>query len=128
MTNATVEQITVATKASVEKLTIVAKNNAEALTKSGTAAASGLESLAKAYQALATRNVEKMAASIQALSSVKTPVEFFSLQQKLAKESLEAALSDSRAIAELTTSVFTAAFEPVQKQVAAFQNLAKFAA
>ena len=116
------------TNATVEKLTIVAKNNAEALSKSGTAAVSGLESLAKAYQALATKNVEKMTASIQALTSVKTPVEFFSLQQKLAKESLETALSDSRAIAELTTSVFTAAFEPMQQQVAAFQKLTKFAA
>ena len=39
--NATVEQITVATKANVEKLTIVAKNNAEALTQSGNAAIAG---------------------------------------------------------------------------------------
>ncbi len=128
MTIATVEQITVATKANVEKLTIVAKTNAEALTKSGTATVSGLESLAKAYQALATKNIEKLTSSIHALSSVKTPVEFFEIQQKLVKEGLESALADSRAIGELTNSVLTAAFEPVQKQFAAIQNLAKTAA
>ena len=126
--NATVEQITVATKANVEKLTIVAKNNAEALTKSGTAAVSGIESIAKAYQALATKNFEKLTASVQALSSVKTPAEFFQIQQKLITEGFQSALADGQAIAELTKSVFTAAFEPVKKQVEAVQALAKTAA
>ena len=126
--NATVEQITVATKANVEKLTIVAKNNAEALTKSGTAAVSGIESIAKAYQALATKNFEKLSASVHALTSVKSPAEFFQVQQKLVTESFETALADGQAIAELTKSVFTAAFEPVKKQVEAVQALAKTAA
>ena len=126
--NATVEQITVATKANVEKLTIVAKNNAEALTQSGTAAVSGIETLAKAYQALASKNFEKLTASFQALSSVKTPVEFFQIQQKLVTEGFETALADGQAIAELTKSVFTAAFEPVKKQVEAVQTLVKTAA
>ena len=115
------------TNATVEKLTIVAKSNAEALSKSGSAAVSGLETLAKAYQTLVTKNMEKLTSSLQALSSVKTPVEFFEIQQKLVKEGFEAALADSRVIAELTNSVFTAAFEPVQKQVAAIQDLAKVA-
>ena len=126
--SATVEQFSVAAKANVEKLTIVAKTNAEALTKSGNAAVSGIESLAKAYQALAAKNVEKFSAAIQALSSVKTPVEFFEVQQKLVKDGFEAAVADSRAIAELTTSVLTSAFEPVGKQFAAIQNLGKTAA
>ena len=114
MPHATVEQIAVATKANVEKLTIVAKNNAEALSQSGSAAVSGLETLSKAYQALASKNFEKLTASFQALSSVKSPVEFFHIQQKLVTESFEAALADGQAIAELTKSVFTAAFEPVK--------------
>jgi phasin family protein len=125
MANPTAEQFATTTKANIEKLTIVAKTNAEALTKSGNAAVSGIETLAKAYQDLTTRNVEKLTANIKALSSVKSPVEFFEVQQKLVKEGFEAAIADSRAIAELTTSVVTAAFEPVQKQVAAFQDLAK---
>lgn len=114
MPNATIEQITAATKA-----------NAESLTKSGNAAIAGFQELAKAYQALATKNAEKLTASIQALSSVKSPAEFIELQQKLIQEGVDAAVGDSRNIAELTTAVFTAAFEPVQKQVEAFQKIAK---
>ena len=49
------------------------------------------------------------------------------MQQKLLTEGFDAALSDSRALAELTYSVFTATFEPVQKQVAALQKVVKFA-
>ncbi|CAA7621777.1 putative phasin [Candidatus Terasakiella magnetica] len=114
MTTATVEQITTATKA-----------NVEALTQGGNAAIAGFQELAKAYQALATKNAEKLTASIQALAAVKSPTEFVELQQKLVKEGVDAAVADSRNIAELTNAVFTAAFAPVQKQVEAFQKSAK---
>lgn len=114
MPNATIDQITAATKA-----------NAESLTKSGNAAIAGFQELAKAYQALATKNAEKLTASIQALSSVKSPAEFIELQQKLIQEGVDAAVGDSRNIAELTTAVFTAAFEPVKAQVESFQKFAK---
>jgi len=113
---------------SVEQFASVAKDSADALTKSGNAAITGLASLTKAYQEIATRNIEKLTASFQALASVKTPVEFFEMQQKLVKESFDASVADSRAIAELTTSVFTAAFEPVQKQIETIQNSVKKAA
>ena len=46
---------------------------------------------------------------MQALSAVKSPAEFLELQQKLIKEGVEAAVNDSRHIAQLTTAVFTAA-------------------
>jgi phasin family protein len=48
---------------------------------------------------------------------VKSPAEFIELQQRLIKEGVEAAVSDSRHIAQLTTAVFTAAFEPVKKRL-----------
>jgi phasin family protein len=114
MTTATVDQITAATKA-----------NVDALTKSGNAAIAGFQELAKAYQALATKNAEKLTASIQALTTVKSPAEFVELQQKLIKEGVDAAVNDSRNIADLTTAVFTAAFEPVKQQVEAVQKSAK---
>lgn len=114
MTTATIEQITAATKA-----------NVEALTQGGNAAIAGFQELAKAYQALATKNAEKLTSSIQALATVKTPAEFAELQQKLVKEAVDAAVADSTKIAELTTSVFTAAFEPVKKQVEAIQKSVK---
>ena len=128
MATATIEQFSTAAKANVEKLTIVAKDNAEALTKSGNVALAGFEKLSKAYQDLANRNVAKFNDAVKALTSVKSPVEFVELQAKLVKEGFDAAVADSRAIAELTTSVFTAAFEPVKKQAEAVQAIVTKAA
>jgi hypothetical protein len=98
-----------------------AVNGAESLAKSGSAAIAGFQELAKAYQALATKNAERLTTSIQQLATVKTPTEFLELQRKLITEGVEAAVADSAHIAKLTTAAFTAAFEPLQKQVAAFK-------
>jgi hypothetical protein len=62
---------------------------------------------------------------MQALAAAKGPVEFIELQQKLIKGGGEAAVGDSQRIAQLTTAVFTAAFEPVKKQIEAVQKTAQ---
>lgn len=116
MAAATSEHATTAIKSSVDKISGDAKDNAEAMSRSGGIAMDGFQELAKAYQDLAARNVEKLGDALKEISSVKTPVEFFEVQQRLIKESFDAALSDSRAIAELTASVFTTAAEPMQKR------------
>ena len=98
------------------------KGSTEALTESGNASMAAVQELTKAYQELATKNAKNLTAAMQALAAVKSPAEFIELQQKLIKEGVEAAVSDSRHIAQLTTSVFTAAFEPVKKQIEAVQK------
>jgi phasin family protein len=98
------------------------KGGTEALTESGNASIPAVQELTKAYQELATKNAKNLTAAMQALAAVKSPAEFIELQQKLIKEGVEAAVSDSRHIAQLTTSVFTAAFEPVKKQIEAVQK------
>ena len=103
----------------------IAKGAAEALTESGNASRAAIQELTKAYQELATKNAKNLTAAVQALSAVKSPTEFFELQQKLIKDGVEAAVADSRHIAELTTAVFTAAFEPVKKQIEAVQKTAR---
>ena len=128
MATETITKFTAAAAANVEKFKIVAKDNSEALTKSGTIAFSGFEILAKSLQDLAKRNVEKLNDAFKVLSSVKTPAEFLEVQTKLVQEGYEAAVTESRAIAEHTSAVLTAAFEPVQKQVAAIQEIIKKAA
>ncbi len=55
---------------------------------------------------------------------MKDPSQFIELQQKLIKDGVEAAVSDSRHIAQLTSAVFTAAFAPVKKQIEAIQKTA----
>ena len=112
------------TKSSRAEETIM-KGGAEALTEKGNAARAAVQELTKAYQELATKNAKNLTAAIQALSAVKSPTEFIELQQKLIKDGVEAAVADSRHIAELTTAVFTAAFEPVKKQIEAVQKTAR---
>jgi phasin family protein len=80
--------------------------------------------LTKAYQDLATKNAKNLTGATQGLSAVKNPVEFIELQQKLIKEGVEAAVSDWRHIAQLTSAVVTAAFEPVKKQIEAAKKTA----
>ena len=96
-----------------------------ALTESGNSSRAAIQELTKAYQELATKNAKNLTAAIQALPAVKSPTEFIELQQKLIKDGVEAAVADSRHIAELTTAVFTAAFEPVKKQIEAVQKTAR---
>ena len=100
----------------------IGKGNAEALTVSGNASRAAVQELTRAYQELATKNAKNLTAAMQALAAVKSPAEFIELQQRLIKEGVEAAVSDSRHIAQLTTAVFTAAFEPVKKQIEAVQK------
>jgi phasin family protein len=103
----------------------IMKGSTDALTESGNASRAGIQELTKAYQELATKNVRNLTAAVQALSAVKSPTEFIELQQKLIKDGVEAAVADSRHIAQLTTAVFNAAFEPVKKQIEAVQKTAQ---
>ena len=103
----------------------IVKGNAEVLTVSGNASRAAVQELTRAYQELASKNAKNLTAAMQSLAAVKSPAEFIELQQRLTKEGVEAAVSDSQRIAQLTTAVFTAAFEPVKKQIEAVQKTAK---
>jgi phasin family protein len=103
----------------------IVKGNAEALTESGYASRAAIQELTRAYQELATKNAKNLTAAMQSLAAVKSPAEFMALQQRLIKEGVEAAVSDSQHIAQLTTAVFTAAFEPVKKQIESVQKSAQ---
>ena len=78
--------------------------NTDVVVKRGNAAIAGFQELAKAYQALATKNAERLSSSLQALAAVKSTTELMALQGKL------------------TTAVFTAAFEPITKPMAALHR------
>lgn len=97
----------------------IVKENAAALAEGSAAAGSAFQELAKAYQELAAKNAKNLAAAIQSLSAVKTVSEFIELEQRLLKEGVEAAVSDSKNIARLTAAVFTAAIDPVKKRIEA---------
>jgi phasin family protein len=98
------------------------KSGTESLAKSGQASTAAIQQLTQAYQELAAKNVKNLTAATEALSAVKSPAEFFALQQRLIKEGVDAAVADSRHIAKLTAAVFTEAFEPVKKQIESLQK------
>jgi hypothetical protein len=99
-----------------------AADNTAALAAGGNAATAAFQDLTKAYQELAAKNASNLTAAIQALSAVKTPSEFMEVQQRLIKDGVQSAVTDSQNIAQLTAAVFTAAFEPVKKQMESIQN------
>ncbi|CAA7612863.1 phasin family protein [Magnetospirillum sp. UT-4] len=111
-----------------DKYIALGKDNAEAMVKSSTLAVKGFEELAKATQTYAASSAEKADAAMKALFACKTPAELADLQTKLARESVEAAIAEGRKFAELSQSVVTAALEPLNARMAAFQALAKSAA
>src|SRR5271166_5935086 len=96
-----------------------------ALTEGSNASRAAVGELTKAYQELAAMNVSNLTAAMQALAAAKSPMEFIELQKQLIEEGVEAAVKDSQHIAQLTTAVFTAAFEPVKKQIEAVQKSAR---
>jgi hypothetical protein len=118
----------------------IAKTNAEDLARSGKAAAqmmtggaeaiaegnaastAALQELTKAYQELAVKNARNLTTAMEALAKVKSPSELIALQQKLMREGVEAAISDSQTIARLTSAMFAAAFEPMRMQIEAAQK------
>jgi phasin family protein len=102
----------------------IIKGNADALSESGNTSRAAVQELTKAYQEMATKNVRNLTAAMQALARVKSPTEYIELQQKLIKEGVETTVGDSQRIVQLTTDVFTAAFEPVKKRIEAVQNAA----
>jgi phasin family protein len=107
-----------------EAVNEIMMGNADALTDSGSASRAAVRELTKAYQELTTKNASNLTTAMQALAAVKSPTEFIELQQRLIKEGVETAVGDSQRIAQLTTAVCTAAFEPVRKRVEAVLNAA----
>lgn len=111
-----------------DKFITLGKENADAIAKSGAAALKGFEDIAKASQAYVAKSTASADAAVKALLSVKTPAEFADVQTKLARESIETVIAEGRKFAELSQTVFSAALEPLNARVAAFQSLVKAAA
>ena len=111
-----------------EKFVAIGKENVEAIAKTGAATVKAIEEITKAQQAVVAKNVEKADAAVKAIFAIKSPAEFADLQGKLARESIESAIADSRKLVELSSSAFTAAFEPLNARFAALQSLVKTAA
>ena len=98
------------------------KENTAALTESGSAVGDAFQELANAYRELASKNARNLTAAIQAISAVKNVSEFIELEQRLIKDGVQEAVSDSQNVVRLTAAVFSAAFDPVKKRIEAIQK------
>jgi hypothetical protein len=72
------------------------EDSTNALIAGGNASRAAIQELTKALQGLATKNAKNLTPEMQALTAVKSPAEFIESQQRLIKEGVEAAVSDSR--------------------------------
>ncbi len=84
----------------------------------------GLQDIASAYKAIALETMEKMAGSVQAFAAVRSPTDFFQLQQTMMQDNIAAAMSNGSQIATLTSAFFMASVAPLQAQMHAMQKMA----
>ena len=117
----------------LDKFVSFNKENTEAFVKASTAAYKAFEELTKVAQSIATKTAAQNDAALKALVAVKSPTELADLQGRLTRESMEAALADSRKLAELASAAYSAAVEPLNARITALQALtpaafSKFAA
>jgi len=77
----------------------------DTVVKSNTAAAEGFEKLTKHFVDFSSKSVEEAVAAGKKLYSAKTPVEFVQLQMKLAQDSFETMVAESKKVSDLSTSI-----------------------
>ena len=107
----------------LNKLVAFNKETTEAFVKSSTAAYKAFEELTVAAKDVASKSAAQNDAAIKALLAVKSPTEFADLQGRLTRETVEAAIADSRKLVELASAAYSAAVEPLNSRVAALQAL-----
>jgi phasin family protein len=98
------------------------KDNADALSKSGAASVKAIEEIAKAQQAVLARSIDKADAAFKALFAVKSPVELAELQNRLARQSFEDVIVETRKLAEIATAAVSATLEPLNARFTDVQS------
>lgn len=102
---------------SYDELTVLTKENVDALVKSGTVVAKGAEEAGKQVAAFTQSSLEKSVSNAKALLAVKTIQELVELQKAFTKASLDAFVSESTKLQELTVKVANEALAPLNARV-----------
>ena len=110
-----------------DQLIALGQGNAEALAKSSAASLQAFESISKAQQAALTRSFGKADAALKALLAIKSPTELAEWHTHLARQSLEDALEETRALTEVATASVSAVLAPLNRRFADVQATAKAA-
>ncbi len=102
---------------SYDELSVLTKGNVDAVVKSGTIVAKGAEEAGKQVAAFTQSSMEKGVSNAKALLAVKTIQELFELQNAFAKASLDALVSESTKLQELTVKVANEALVPLSARM-----------
>lgn len=102
---------------SYDELSVLTKGNVDAVVKSGTIVAKGAEEAGKQVAAFTQSSMEKGVSNAKALLAVKTIQELFELQNAFAKASLDALVSESTKLQELTVKVANEAMVPLSARM-----------
>lgn len=92
------------------------KRSSAALNESIKASNAAFKELTDVYQDVARKNIENLNAAMEALAEIKKPRDFVELQQRLIKESIEAAVNDGQRIARLVAVAYAAPFVSAAKR------------
>ncbi|MFO1160613.1 MAG: TIGR01841 family phasin [Reyranellaceae bacterium] len=93
------------------------QKNLEAMTKSWQAMAGGATEIANKQRAIFDEAVKDVTAMVQQYKPVGNPQEIMAKQSEFAKKAMEAAIANTRDIAELVQKSSTEAFKIVQERM-----------
>lgn len=102
---------------SYEELTALTKGNVDAVVASGTIVAKGAEVASKQVAAFTQASLEKNVATGKAVLAVKTIRELIDLQNSYFKSSLDALVSESTKLQELSVKIANEALAPLSARV-----------
>lgn len=97
-----------------EDLVAFNKATLDAATDAGNALTKGLETLSKEAFAYQSRSVDEAVAASKQLQACKTAADVADVQTKLAKQSWETAIAQSKTMVDMANSIVKGAMDPIQ--------------
>jgi phasin family protein len=94
-----------------------AKGNVEALVESGKVYAAGVQDLSKGYVEEARSAFETLTADVKEFAAVKTPLELFQLQSKLARRNFDALVAYGSKNTDAVIKLASESFAPISGRI-----------
>ena len=105
-----------------------ARGNVEALVESGKVYAAGVQDLSKGYVEEAKSAYETLTADVKELAAVKSPLELFQLQSKLARRNFDVLVAYGSKNSEAVIKLASESFAPISGRISlAAEKIAKAA-
>jgi len=102
----------------MEEMSDLAKGNVEALVESGKIAAKGMESIGQNAADFSRTSFEKTTAVLKGFAAVKSPAEFFQLQNDLVSSTLDAFAKETAKNSEVLFKLAGEVAQPISNRVA----------